>query len=403
MITRLQPVKGKDKVAQVKWQCLALAQRLGSGNKLPGIRDLCHDLQVTITTVDAALRSLETEGVVVRKHGSGVYVSPRLGQKTIGLVFSRNVFRDAPAQQFYDQLLDLCRQRAQTRQERFSLYVDLADASERPSDDLGHWELLEDLQNRKLHGILRVCDLPADVLRCTSELNIPVAGLHTSGPHDDPLTVGIDWRELVRMGVESLAQQGCKTLGLITPFGFWRTPENPNVLRQEVWNDDIRAFENTLALVNLPFHPALVWEYHPTPAEMGGFSEYITNEERGYHAFKALYTNQAPGSHRPDGLLILDDTMTKGALAAAQTLGIEIGKDVHVATHANCGTPILRSYRDRLTLLEINVPEMVELMFQLLERAWSGTTPPGRASLLSPILGQSTAARAGSISGGPTP
>lgn len=398
MTTRLQPVKGKDKVAQVKRQCLALAQRLGSGNKLPAIRDLCHDLQVTITTVDAALRSLETEGVVVRKHGSGVYVSPRLGQKTIGLVFSRHVFRDPTAQQFYDQLLDLCRQRAQSRQERFSLYVDLAASPARPTEDAAHWELLEDLQNRRLHGILRVCDLPADVLQCTRELNIPVAGLGTSGPRNDPLTIAIDWPELVRIGVESLAQQGCKTLGLITPFGFWRTPHSPSVTRHGVWNDDIKAFANTLSRINLTSHPHLIWEYHPTPEECSGISEYITNEERGYHALKSLYTNRAVP--RPDGILILDDTMTKGAISAMQSLDLQLGKDLHLATHANRGSSGLRGYRDRLTLLEIDVQAMVEQMFQILEGAWNGKSPTGSVSLLKPILSTPVIPQTDSTSGG---
>ena len=242
--------------------------------------------------------------------------------------------------------------------------------------------------NRKLHGILRVCDLSADVLHCTRDLNIPVVGLHTSGPHDDPLTVSIDWRELVRLGVESLAKQGCKSMGLITPFGFWRTPHSPRVLRRGAWDDDIKSFQNTLVQLGIPYDPSLIWEYHPSPNEIAGISEYITNEERGYHAFKALFTQAQP--QRPEGLLILDDTMTKGAISAAQSLNIKMGTDVRIATHSNLGAPALRSHRNRLTLLEVSVQDMVELMFQMLEQAWNGAAPAPHATLIKPSCSSSS-------------
>jgi len=60
-------------VNQVKY--LVAAGRLGPGEELPPIRVLAEQLLVNPNTVARAYLELEREGLVLKKHGSGTYVS----------------------------------------------------------------------------------------------------------------------------------------------------------------------------------------------------------------------------------------------------------------------------------------------------------------------------------------
>jgi len=58
---------------QVKY--LVASGRLAPGEELPPIRVLAHQLLVNPNTVARAYLELERDGVVVKRHGSGTYVS----------------------------------------------------------------------------------------------------------------------------------------------------------------------------------------------------------------------------------------------------------------------------------------------------------------------------------------
>ena len=60
-------------VNQVKQ--LVAARRLAPGDEIPPIRALAEQLVVNPNTVARAYLELEREGVVVKRHGSGTYVS----------------------------------------------------------------------------------------------------------------------------------------------------------------------------------------------------------------------------------------------------------------------------------------------------------------------------------------
>src|SRR6267378_364427 len=58
---------------QIKY--LVASGRLAPGEELPPIRVLAHQLLVNPNTVARAYLELERDGVVVKRHGSGTYVS----------------------------------------------------------------------------------------------------------------------------------------------------------------------------------------------------------------------------------------------------------------------------------------------------------------------------------------
>lgn len=60
-------------VRQVKY--LVASGRLGPGEELPPIRSLAEQLLVNPNTIARAYLELEREGLIVKRHGSGTYVS----------------------------------------------------------------------------------------------------------------------------------------------------------------------------------------------------------------------------------------------------------------------------------------------------------------------------------------
>jgi GntR family transcriptional regulator len=54
---------------------LVASGRLAPGDEIPPIRVLAHELLVNPNTVARAYLELEREGVVIKRHGSGTYIS----------------------------------------------------------------------------------------------------------------------------------------------------------------------------------------------------------------------------------------------------------------------------------------------------------------------------------------
>ena len=66
-------------VEQVKAH--AAAGRLAPGASLPSVRQLAIDLGINVNTVIAAYRALESEGIVLLRHGSRAVIHPRLARR----------------------------------------------------------------------------------------------------------------------------------------------------------------------------------------------------------------------------------------------------------------------------------------------------------------------------------
>ena len=72
------------KQSEARERVLDLIGQLGIGDAIPSERQLCVDLGVSRLTVRAALDDLVREGLLVRKRGSGTFVSPTLAAELLG-------------------------------------------------------------------------------------------------------------------------------------------------------------------------------------------------------------------------------------------------------------------------------------------------------------------------------
>jgi GntR family transcriptional regulator len=82
------------KQSEARERVLDLIEQLGIGDAIPSERQLCVDLGVSRLTVRAALDDLVREGRLVRKRGSGTFVSePKIAQELTMTSFTEDMHR----------------------------------------------------------------------------------------------------------------------------------------------------------------------------------------------------------------------------------------------------------------------------------------------------------------------
>ena len=82
------------KQSEVRNRVLDLIEQLGVGEAIPSERQLTADLGVSRLTVRAALDELVREGLLVRRHGSGTFVSePKIAQELTMTSFTEDMRR----------------------------------------------------------------------------------------------------------------------------------------------------------------------------------------------------------------------------------------------------------------------------------------------------------------------
>ncbi|MBV9470872.1 MAG: substrate-binding domain-containing protein [Abitibacteriaceae bacterium] len=355
-----------SKVQATTAQLQTLASQVGPHGKLPTHRQLRHSMGVSITTLNSALSELEARRLIYRVQGSGIYVAAT-ARRSIALVCDPAYFQGANHSPFWDVLLEQARQWATTHDEILSFHfaAPAATAAEQ-SGEMLHEGLVRDIQAGRVHGIIAV-GLPVPVTEWVRDQGVPLVAF--AGWSD--YTVGLDGVELIRLGVAELARQGCRRIGL------WRTVDLAHTL--EATRTDAEAithiFRQSLVDCGVPFHAALIKNNRHLLMEADKPRVVLTKQEQGYQTAIDVFS----GSHRkatpkPDGVIITDDMMTHGALVALQKLGVMVGQELKIATHANRGSMVLLG-RDELTLLEIDPAEVVQALFEMLETLMDGKTP----------------------------
>jgi DNA-binding LacI/PurR family transcriptional regulator len=359
----------ESKAERVRTAVEAMAKDLGPGGKLPTVRELCGQLGVTRVTLGGALDQLEASGVITRRRGSGIYVDPRIAQKCIGLVFGANVF-ELGVSPFYRMLLEHCRRRAEGKQFRFSFYVDLLNGA---GDLSTHHDLEEDIRQGRVHGLFFTWRRDEKEELWVREQGIPVVKFSPQLLIDATArrrgVVAVDYLELIRLGVQGLAKDGSRRIGLITPFGYLRPHDA-----------DLREFRMAMREHGLTCREEWIWENREDRSVGAGGGE--TREEQGYRAVRSLL-EKVPGE-RPDGVLVLDDMLTRGVLAGLARLGLQPGRDIRIASQANAGSPALQGSDNSLTLIEFDPDEIIDAMFSMIERWMDGAEPPEQGVLIGP-------------------
>jgi DNA-binding LacI/PurR family transcriptional regulator len=318
----------------------------GPGSKLPTAQKLAKQLGVTLTTLDRSLGKLESKGIINRRQGSGIYVSNTLLNQRVGLVFGRNIFQFGSSA-FYLLLLQHCEQRAAKGNQLFSFYLTPPSHETDNNVEFFNPELGNAIKQGRIDGLL-LCEVrDQEQESWIHTQKIPAVTLAPKGPFP---AVGIDSNFLINACAKALATKGCQTVGLLG-----------------IVTQNRISFEKAAKKHKLTICPDCV--IHPQGESDPPFDQH---EPIGYEWMKQVVQQCGGVKNLPDGIIISDDILARGACLYMKDAGIRIGVDLQVVSHANKGSLVLEYWQDSLILAEIDPKDVVEAMFKQLETLMAG-------------------------------
>jgi DNA-binding LacI/PurR family transcriptional regulator len=361
--------KGDSRVGLVTRQIREMAYSKGPEWKLPTFRELCGTLEASPTTVLGALDNLEAQNVIYRKDRSGIYVSPSINRKCIWIVVDGAELTTGSQSPFWGILLGLfiseAKRRGETHAEDYGVQVltPVSDPYSNIPSDIVHMAA-----NGQIDGLM---DISAHIDEAGNLL--PPGFPHVSYAAEGPWVVGVDYIAGIRMAVEALAQQGCRAVAL------WRTTDPNHKGEYPVVDEEVAAFQETLAACGLAFDPGLVRDMRGRAA-----SEIGTDQEQGYQLVNSVFGG---GDHAvPDGIVIMNDMLTVGALYAMHERKIDVGRDVRIASHANAGSSALFGYDRTITRFQVDPAAIVKSAFAMMDILLNGERPPSTRLNVIPSL-----------------
>jgi DNA-binding LacI/PurR family transcriptional regulator len=331
----------------------------GPGMRLPTTRKLTGMLGTSLPTLNSVLDELEAKNVICREDRSGIYVSPKLHTKSIVVLYDTAVSDQPGLSPFWGMLWSALIKEAQKRAESANLEFTFRTTTyaHDPESRLP-LDVVRSLGDRLVHGVIGIglTDVAAEVAAANGVPLVSYAG----GGH---WQVATDIVSEVRAGVDALVDSGCSSIEL------WRNGLTDDPYFNSLLNNDVEAFQDHLAVRNLPIGPGAVRIFWDAPDDRLRW----TLQQHGYRLAMAAFGPDT--ARRPDGLLILDDMITSGALFALQDLGLDQEETAKIATLANVGSTVLFGHERSLILIEHDPHAIAVSLLDALDLLLDGGEP----------------------------
>ncbi len=280
-----------------------IRSRFKAGDKLPSESALARKYGVSTLTLREALASLARQGLVVRKHGSGTFVSDPQAGRYVAIVLGISADQAVKSGFF----LSACRTlQEKIRKAGYSVRLFLGAASSAYGvDDSGLPEgMAEDVMNRWVLGIASLAS-PQNRgwLQPARDEGIPVVG---DGFYFDH-RVYVDYDEMIFNAVRRLASEGCSRIGMLA------------------WGVSDADVEAAFSKAGVPYVASLIRQCDH-PASSGA----------GFRGFCDLWHG---AQTKPDGLVVCDELLFNTAAMAIMELGIKVPQQIRIVTHSNRSFP----------------------------------------------------------------
>lgn len=349
-------IKKNDFVPKYAWlreQLRSRIRQMQPDQPLPTIAKIRAQYQVSQPTVDRAIQELRTEGLLISRRGSGIYVSKTAKVKHLGVLFWDDIF-DSNLPVIYRQMLTNFQAACRSSGRMLSYYFDDV---HHDHNEHGPSRLQLDVQSRQLDGLFAVGVPSRKYWEHLVAFGIPLEILTETNCSQ---RVWHDYFAVIQLGVKSLVEQGCRRIAL------WY---NDTVSQRQ---QEKATFYEALACTTACTCPQWVFgaDMDNRPLDLSGFTQ-----------FKQIWKSW---DEKPDGIVCCDDNYTIGMLHAADTMGLGIPGELKVATQANKGLP--KPSSSRVTRIEFDAEEIVAIMLKRLEQRMAGQTPKPDVLIISPHL-----------------
>lgn len=288
-----------------------LSGKLKAGDRLPPTSRLVAQFELSIESVQNSLKILAERGLIERTPGRGTFVRRGVGNRTIGVVFDRQVFCRADLRFFglfgghFNELA------AKDNYQVRSFAVDDGGAC-----DQGFHQLKQAVENGELCGIFEFCAETEVCNYLQNECPIPVMAA----------VVKIDFLDALCSGFDYFRQIGDRHVALLYPQYSHR--EIVDVVRRD---ELIRQYEQAGLTVDLLVIP-----------EAGDINDNT------YRILKEYL--RRPG--RAASLFFMVDSIYNGGIYAILEDGLTVPQDIHLLITVNRELKLFSPLP--LTVLEVN-------------------------------------------------
>ncbi len=308
------------------------------GAKLPATEELSRRWRTHIRNVHAALSTLTKEGLLVRIPRKGTFVRAREKRLArIGIYVSRELCLN-PIARYGQEVMSALTERMDRVEIKHDLWMD-----SRSNEEYGNeWtDLTAALRRQEIQAVIAV-SVSLSLRKWLDRLPAPVAYLGDSLP----TSVGFNPQQYLEMSLQRLQEQGCRTVGWITgapPAGVAYFDRFFDLIKQ--MNLRMKSDWMSIGLEDLRMHQ---------------------RELYGYERFCALW--QQP--ERPQGLLVEDDTIGRGVIAAILARRVRVPKELKVVFQGSVEIPLLCPFP--ATFVEGSCGEVAEALLQQVQRSFRG-------------------------------
>lgn len=352
-LSALDSRKVESKMEALAEELRAMAYALGPTAKMPTFVELRQSRGLSQATIGAAFDKLADENIVVRKRGSGIYVSPDLGQTTLGLLCKPAIVQRASHSPFWEALFGDIQKRAAQGREIVQMNFARDDGD---IDDGLRARLLRQRERGELQHLLAI-SLNRDAMAWLENHEFPVAGVFSAGR----ATIFLDILGAIEQGLRVLFERGC------TQLEVWWATETGACFGETAMRElaqRAEAVETRARAVGLAPQSVRLRDFG---AKLSATNPQITESVAEQGRILAQEVFGRAKSRWPDGVVIIDDMTCHGALETLRRLGIEAGRDVQIAAHANQDSPLLRLDREPIFRMEFSPALLVQSAFELLQ------------------------------------
>jgi|GEM_PF-625506 len=295
-----------------------LQGEIAPGTELPATSSLAQQWKTSYYTAHTALKNLEKEGLLERKHGTGTYVrEQRNVLKSIGVYYNSSDIWTNDEMAFYRNIYGALERRL--RKQKMALSV-FADPRPEGTRDTILPALQRAVERCEIQGVIAPMVSEGN-LRWLLKLPVPFAVISSgvgiankvslAGPHN-----------LGRMLID-LKAQGCNTVGIISDL---YADEHAAIPSDRLMFDE--QFARELAITGMSTRPAWIRKSKKKERDMAGF---------GYREFHELWRQP----EHPDAVIAFPDTVVRGVILAALEAGVRAPRDVRFFFHRNAGVNLL--------------------------------------------------------------
>lgn len=314
------------------------------GARLPSIRVAARNLSVHHLTVRDAYHRLAADGLVNLRGGVGAFVADTAAGAELLICTRASEESDSHGAMLTRAIADHHRIRdfpigtLLVRRGDFSFLSSLKARAER-GILAGVW----------LHSLAHPLAQKAEAL--LAGLAVPV--VHISNRPDKGYVLGVDLLEGIRSGTRWLLGQGCRRPALLC-FAADMHPE-----RAEAFTATCEALGVRGEILGMPY------DDEAAPASF---------ERYGSRTVRTLFERPRP----PDGLMIADDGIGRGAFTALLQQGVRVPEDVRVCTHSRKGSSFPDIFGMPVARVELDESGVADAACRLMDQLVAREEPEER-------------------------